>query len=120
MVEDEPAFEHDLLHVAKARTQQGLLLLSHRHVQLVVRHAAFAEEVIADKVGTTRAKHLLGLRVEHWSVALVAKLMNRLVGNDKLKLAQALRPRGLMETALDKLNSISQIAKPLRRQLMHG
>ena len=52
----------------------------------------FAEEVIADQVGTTRLERLLDLRVEHWSVALVAKLMNRLVGNDELELGHTVRP----------------------------
>ena len=120
MVKDEPVLEQDLLHATVAGGQQGLPLLDHRHVQLIVGHTTLTEEVIADEITAERHEQLFDLCVQSQCIALMPKLVNSLVGDDEVELSQPLRPRGLTEVALDKLNAIGQRAKSLRGQLVHG
>ena len=56
-MECKAALEEEQFHFGKAGPTQGRLLLLDRHVQLLVRHATFAGEMIAQQIGTARRKN---------------------------------------------------------------
>lgn len=119
-MEDHATLEKDLLDIGKASSLKGCLLLGSGHVELIIGHSTFTHKVIGDEIAPSGNETSSDLRMQERGVALVAKHMNRLVGDHEVELAQSFSPRWIAKAALDEVDAISQGSEPLGGELMHG
>ena len=91
-MENEAAFEENLLNLRESGAEKRFALFIDSHVQLGIRHAAFSIKVIADQIAPARQEKLADLGMERRRIPLVAEFVNGLVGHRKVELAKTFAP----------------------------
>lgn len=84
-MEYKATLEQEQFHFGKAGPTQGRLLLLDRHVQLLVIHATFAGEMIAQQIGTARRENSPDFSMQPDGVAFVPKFVNGLVRENAIE-----------------------------------
>lgn len=84
------------------RRSRARPLLGHRHIELGIREATLAKEVVAHQIRPPRDQKLSDLGVKLTGISLVTEFVHGLVGNHRIEVSEASRPSRLRETALNK------------------
>ena len=119
MVEYETALCHDLMHRLETRCMQCLPLLRNRHVQGLILHTACAREMIAHQIGAAWRKQLADLAMKRYRMALMAQLVDSLIGDDALEGAETSSPVLFLKAPFQESGSDFKLAEASSRQAMH-